>query len=307
MIRTPVALIIFNRPDTTERVFQAIRQAQPQKLLVIADGPRIDRPNEAEKCAASRAVIAKVDWECEVLTNYSPINLGCKLRVSSGIDWVFSEVEEAIILEDDCLPAPSFFPFCQALLERYRYDERIMQISGNNFLQDRFNIKLKESYYFSKYGGIWGWASWRRAWKFFDVKMENWNELKMSDLLPSIFDSAAEQNSWTDVFDKVVAGVVDTWDYQWLYARWCQNHLSIVPKSNLVSNIGFRKDATHTKCKTSVSNLEVEDIWHITHPNSMIRNREADCYLFDTHYRSQPQPVTSAWLNKLKQGLLNHI
>ena len=131
-MKTPVAFLIFNRPDTTAKVFEAIRQAKPPKLLVVADGPRSDNPSEAEKCQAAREIIEQVDWECEVLTNYSDVNLGCKTRVSSGLDWVFDNVEEAIILEDDCLPHPSFFPFCEKLLDNYRDDKRIMDIRRNN-------------------------------------------------------------------------------------------------------------------------------------------------------------------------------
>ena len=189
-MKTPVAFIIFNRPDTTKRVFEAIRQAKPPKLFVIADGSRSDRLGEAEKCAATRAIIDGVDWECEILTNYSDVNLGCKIRVSSGLDWVFSEVEEAIILEDDCLPHPSFFAFCEELLEKYRNDSRIMQICGSNVLKDQVNID--DSYYFSKYGPIWGWASWRRAWQEYDVDMKLWAEVKKRKLYYDFCNSKKE-------------------------------------------------------------------------------------------------------------------
>jgi hypothetical protein len=160
-VNTPIAFFIFNRPDTTARVFEAIRQAQPSKLLVVADGPRSTRPGEAEKCAATRAIIDQVDWECEVLTNYSDVNLGCRHRVSSGLDWVFEQVEEAIILEDDCLPHPTFFRFCEELLEWYRHDHRIVAISGDNFQNGHQSGEF--SYYFSRYVHIWGWATWRRG------------------------------------------------------------------------------------------------------------------------------------------------
>jgi hypothetical protein len=231
-LSTPVAFIIFNRPDTTARVFQAIRQARPQKLLVIADGPRIDRSDEAEKCAATRAIIDQVDWECKVLTNYSDINLGCKHRVSSGIDWVFSEVEEAIILEDDCLPTPSFFQFCQTILERYRHDDRISMIGGTNYQQE--HSRTSSSYYFSKYAHIWGWATWKRAWKNYDVDMKTWTECKRNNLVQSAFHDAYEQKYWSDEFDKVYAGEINTWDYQWLYTCFAQSRLSIVPNRNLI-------------------------------------------------------------------------
>lgn len=281
-LSTPVAFIIFNRPDTTERVFEAIRQAKPLKLLVVADGPRIDRSDEVEKCTATRAVIDRVDWECEVITNYSDINLGCKRRVSSGIDWVFSQVEEAIILEDDCLPAPSFFQFCQTMLERYRYDDRISMIGGSNYQQK--HSRTSDSYFFTKYAHIWGWATWRRAWKDYDVQMNTWPECKQRDLLQAAFHDRYEQKIWVDAFDKVHAGKIDTWDYQWLYTCFSQSRLSIEPDLNLVSNIGFGAEATHTFGDSPWANLPTQDIWEIQHPPIVTRNVEADLYTFNHHY-----------------------
>jgi GT2 family glycosyltransferase len=158
-LTTPVAFLIFNRPDTTARVFEAIRQAKPPKLLVVADGPRPDRPDDIEKCKAARAIVEGVDWDCEVLKNYSDINLGCGKRPATGITWVFEQVEEAIILEDDCMPNPTFFEFCQAMLAEYRDDKRIMMIGGTNFLGE-WKSKI-QSYHFSFYGGTWGWASYK--------------------------------------------------------------------------------------------------------------------------------------------------
>jgi hypothetical protein len=279
MLETPVAFIIFNRPDLTERVFQAIRQAQPRKLLVIADGPRLDRVGEAEKCTAARAVIDQVDWDCEVLKNYSDINLGCRQRVSSGLDWVFSEVEEAIILEDDCLPSPSFFYFCQTLLEHYRCDERVMHISGNNFQPISRTIY---SYYFSKYPHIWGWASWRRAWKHYDVEMKTWQAYKNEGLIHAICEDPYEQKYWLDIFDCVSRGEIDTWDYQWTYAFWSQGGLSVIPQHNLVSNLGFRNDATHTHGISSLANMRTYDMQNMQHPKFVVRHQEADQYTFDT-------------------------
>jgi hypothetical protein len=286
MLNTPVAFLIFNRPDLTSIVFEAIRQAKPKKLLVVADGPRF--PEEAEKCKQAREVIDRVDWACEVLTNFSDKNLGCGVRVSSGLDWVFSEVEEAIILEDDCLPGPSFFYFCQTLLEYYRHDERIMHISGNNlqFGQSRSDY----SYYFSKYGGIWGWASWRRAWKHFDRNMKTWPEFKAQKMIESVCEDPYEQDYWTNRFEYIFQGSPDIWDYHWLYARWCQSDLSIIPNSNLVSNIGFGSDATHTfNSESPLAKLPITDIWKIKHPPFMIRNRVDEIYTFDKFHRTESQ------------------
>jgi hypothetical protein len=277
-LSTPVAFIIFNRPEITKKVFAAIRQAKPEKLLVIADGPRF--PEEAEKCKKTREIVNQIDWKCEVLTNFSEINLGCKQRVSSGIDWVFSEVEEAIILEDDCLPAPSFFSFCQTLLEYYRDDKRIMVISGDNFVE----YKSDYSYRFSKYSHTWGWASWRRAWQYYDVEIKSWPKYKQENLLSSVCEHPAEQKYWTEIFDKIFAGTINAscWDYQWNYICWTQSGLSVLPNSNLISNIGFGSDATHTIDDNPYAKLPITDIWEIKHPLFVVRDREADEHTFNS-------------------------
>lgn len=279
-LSTPIAFFIFNRPDLTRIVFEEIRKAQPYKLLVVADGAR--SPEEAEKCEQTRAVIQQVDWECEILTNFSEVNLGCKRRVSSGLNWVFSEVEEAIILEDDCLPNPSFFNFCQTLLEKYRHDERIMMISGDNFQNGRNATQY--SYYYSKYAHIWGWATWKRSWQYYDVNLSTWKESKASGLIRSICGDPYEQKYWTDIFDRVFNGEIDTWDYQWLYTCWSQHGLSILPSVNLISNIGFRADATHVVAQSPLANLSTTEIKEINHPPIMVRNWDADEYTFHDHY-----------------------
>lgn len=277
-LSTPVAFLIFNRPKLTEIVFEAIRKAKPQKLLVVADGPRFQE--EIENCQKAREVITQVDWNCEVLTNFSENNLGCKKRVSSGLGWIFSEVEEAIILEDDCVPAPSFFNFCQTLLEYYRYDERIMAICGENYYQGEANY----SYRFSKYSHIWGWASWRRAWKYYDVDMKTWREYKDKNFIASTCEDSWEQKYWIDKFKKVFEGEIDTWDYQWMYNCFSQNGLSIIPRTNLISNIGYGIDATHTLSETHCANLPTSDIWSINHPPFIARDKNADDYTFDYRF-----------------------
>ena len=275
---TPVAFLIFNRPDVTKKVFESIRQAKPKKLLVVADGARF--PEEVEKCQQTRAIINDVDWDCEVLTNFSETNIGCRKRVSSGLYWVFSEVEEAIILEDDCLPTPSFFYFCQTLLERYRDDERIMHISGDNFQKGQ--SRSKYSYYFSKYTPIWGWATWRRAWQHYDVEIKTWSEYKKSGVFDSLFSDCHEQSYWTNIFDQSFNNFVDTWDHQWLYTCWSQNGLSIIPDCNMVSNLGFGIDATHTVSKDDPkAKLPVFDIWEIQHPPYITQNYQADLHTFN--------------------------
>lgn len=276
-MKTPVAFLIFNRSDTTQKVFEAIRQAKPPRLLVVADGPRPDRPYEVEKCAAARAVIDHVDWDCQVLTNFSDMNLGCRNRVSSGLDWVFDTVEEAIILEDDCLPHPTFFRFCEELLERYRNDERIMAISGDNFQFDR--KRTDYSYYFSRYNHCWGWASWRRAWQHNDVEMNHWPDVRDSSLLLNLLSDSRTIDCWHKIFQDVYNGHVNTWCYQWTFACWLQNGLSILPSTNLVANIGFSGEATHTVGKNIFANMPVKAMsFPLQHPQCKVRNHQADAF-----------------------------
>lgn len=274
-LKTPVLFLIFNRPETTSQVWGVIKQVQPVELFIASDGPRKDMEGDVEKCQRVRQIVNQIDWDCNVKTLFREENLGCKIAVSSAIDWFFKEVEEGIILEDDCLPHPSFFQFCHELLGRYRYDERIMVISGNNF-QLGHNL-TPYSYYFSRYNHSWGWATWRRAWKFFDPEMSLWPEIRGQGLLSSIFKKQGVIY-WTKIFDKVYRGTHDIWDYQWTFACWSQNGLSILPDVNLVTNIGFgSNEATHTKGKgKSLSIPSKEIVFPLRHPPFVMRNRMAD-------------------------------
>ncbi len=241
---TPIVFLIFNRPEQTARTFAAIRAARPPTLLVVADGPRPDRAGEQELCARTRAVIDGVDWPCQVLRNFADTNMGCGKRVSSGLDWAFGQVDEAGILEDDCLPDPSFFPYCAELLERYRTDERIMMISGDNFQNEA--SRTSDSYYFSRLPHCWGWATWRRAWRHYDFTMADWPQRREARWLKPIARNATLERYWARCFDDVMSGKIDTWDYQWMYCLLVRQGLSIVPDVNLVTNIGLSSTATHT-------------------------------------------------------------
>jgi len=300
---TPVGFIIFNRPDLTEQTFQAIAKAKPKTLLVAADGPRSNRPGEAEKCEQTRAVIQKVDWDCEVLTDFSEVNLGCGRRESSAFDWIFSQVEEAILLEDDTFPSPSFFSFCETMLERYRHDERIMHINGDNSANQG---RTQDSYYFSKYVHGWGWASWRRAWKHYDYQMKTWPDFRDEKLLQSLCEAQFEQKYWTEVFNQMYEDpqVIDTWYYQWLYACWSQNGLAITPNQNLISNIGFnRPDAAHTVGDSPRSKLAIEDLWEISHPPFVTRNWEADNHTLDKVFNGKKLRQMDTLPGRLRQRL----
>ena len=238
---TPILFVIFNRIDTTKKVFEEIKKAKPRELFIAADGPRND--NEKEKTDAVRKYILKnINWKCKVKTLFRDKNLGCKYAVSSAIDWFFNNVEQGIILEDDCLPAQSFFRFCQEMLEKYKDDERIMQISGTNVEE---NSKTKESYFFARVFNLWGWATWRRAWKNYDVEMKAWPKFRdegwMRQFSLGYFDSL--QNIYG--MNYLYKGKLDTWDYQWSLCCMINNGLVIIPKKNQITNIGFSGDSTH--------------------------------------------------------------
>ena len=301
-MKTPIAFIIFDRPSTTIQVFEAIRKARPPLLLVVADGPRQDVPVDVDHCEETRSIISRVDWACEVRTNYSDANLGCQKRVSTGLDWVFGQVEEAIILEDDCLPDPTFFPFCEELLQRYRYDERISQISGINFQFGR--TRTDYSYYFSRYNHIWGWASWRRAWKGYDVSMKLWPQIRDGKWLRDLLGERRLVAYWTRVFNRVHEERINTWDYQWLFHSWLSGRLSILPNVNLVSNIGFHVRPTHKSGADKYANMETRPMeFPLRHPPYLIRDAGADKYTDTHHLMLKPFPISV--LRGLKARLEN--
>ncbi len=242
-LETPVALIIFNRPEHTRSVFARIREARPKQLFIISDGAR----NESEKslCETTRNVTENIDWDCAVQRNYSDTNMGCDPRVSSGISWVFQHVDRAIILEDDCVPHPDFFPFSQELLEKYKDDERVMHISGNNYHKDRLP-SISQSYYFSRIPLIHGWATWRRAWKYFDQTLSVWPHISENHRLASLLKDPAVLAHWEYKFNHYYTGALTNWDGKWVFACLTNNGLCIVPRVNLVTNIGYGEGATHT-------------------------------------------------------------
>lgn len=285
-LQAPVAFFVFRRPDTTRRVFGAIAKARPARLLLIADGHRAGRAGEAEACKEVREIVTRVDWPCEVATNFADRNLGCGERVISGLDWVFSLVDEAIILEDDCLPDLSFFLFCQELLERYRGDCRIASITGSN-LGERY-IKTEYSYFFSQLGGIWGWATWKLQWQKFDRTLSDWPRLKRENMLSEVFDHPRAVSYWTRVFDGMHDGSgPDTWDYQWFYTRLKNSALNIIPRVNLISNIGFGAGATHTmEPQPHVMPPSTVIDFPLRHPSSFIPLRSFDRHVLDLNIES---------------------
>jgi hypothetical protein len=287
-LKTPVALIIFKRPQETERVFAEIRKVKPQKLLVVADGPRADRLGEDQECAQARAIIDRVDWDCEVLKNYADTNIGCRWRVCSGINWVFETVEEAIILEDDCLPHPTFFRFAEELLERYRDDRRIMSISGQNVQFGR--QRTDYSYYFSRYHHGWTWATWRRAWQHYDFDMKLWPEIRDGNFLEDVLGDSHAAKVWTNIFQLCYEKKLEAWDFQFTFASFIQNGMNILANVNLVSNIGHGTKATNTSDVNSpYNNMPVEAItFPMKHPPFAIRDTQADNFTQNTLFDYDP-------------------
>jgi hypothetical protein len=301
-LQTPVALFVFRRPDTTRRVFEAISKVRPAKLLLIADGARTDREGEAEACREVRDIVSQVTWPCEVSTNFAETNLGCQERMISGLNWVFSLVEEAIILEDDCLPDVSFFPFCQEMLEKYRGDSRVAAISGTNLVEKYLSIE--DSYFFSRIGGNWGWATWRSEWHRYDRHLEDWPKLKRDQILAEIFTQPKAIAYWTKVFDTIYANNrPSSWDYQWLYTHLKNNALTIVPRANLVANIGFGPGATHT---TAVDARLVPPVgkmdFPLHHPSSFVPLRSMDRRLQYLHFGTLFRRVSTK-IYRLKKRL----
>lgn len=301
-MQTPVLFLIFNRPDTTKRVFQAIRQAKPTNLYVAADGPRPGKQDDQKKCLEARNVIESVDWPCEVKTLYRNQNLGCRLAVSSAISWFFDEVEEGIVLEDDCLPHPDFFDFCTLMLATYRKDPRVMHISGDNF---QFGRKRGNgSYYFSGIAHIWGWATWRRAWKQYDVDMKDYPHLLKTPNRSTFFLNKESEKYWLFYFDRVYRKA-GTWDYQWTYAVMKNRGFCIMPNVNLISNIGFGNQATHAEKKTDrVANMPVEPLGTIIHPSELRIDAEADMF---TIREAFPTPKLHVRIGNKIKALLKKI
>lgn len=281
-VQKPVLFIVYNRPDLTAQVFEKIAQARPTRLFLAADGPKPLVPSDEVACAACREIVSRVDWPCQVEINFAEANLGLQRRVSSALDWVFTRVDDAIILEDDCLPSPSFFRFCDELLERYAPDERIMAVSGNNFQAG--TQRGRHDYYFSRYNHLWGWATWRRAWALFDYHLQHWPEVRDSGQLAAMLEDPREFSSWTEIFNRSHQGLVNSWGYRWTYSCWVNSGLSILPQVNLVSNIGFGEHATHTKDPSShLAGLPAGKLgFPLRHPPCVLRHVEADAYTFQT-------------------------
>lgn len=298
---SPVLLIVWNRPEETRRVLEAIRAAQPAQLFVAADGPRseVDAKGTAE---VRRLVQELVDWPCDLRTTYSTANLGCRDGVIHAIDWFFSHVEEGIILEDDCLASAEFFAFCDAMLKRYRSERRVMHVAGDNTA--RIRIEQDWSYCFVRYPHIWGWATWRRAWSLYDRDLSQWHAFRDTGQLSHLFPFADELATWVPIFDRLrEEGQPDTWDWQWAATCMMLDALCVQPTVNLVSNIGFNDLATHTKKHSERSNSLTERIFPLTHPPVAYRHHDAERQLYlRTQDRMRARPKEALWTRVVRHA-----
>lgn len=290
---TPVLFAVFNRPDQTRRVFEAIRAAQPKRLFVTADGPRPHVPGDAARCEETRHIATAVDWDCQVVTRFNAANLGVKQALSSGIGWFFDQVEEGIILEDDCLPNASFFSFCAELLQRYRHDERIMQISGSNFLPTG-TISPADSYYCTAINDIWGWATWRRAWQHFDLSMPGYAGFKAAGGIQSYFGDRAIADWMQSYFDEAELyrdhERIGIWSSPWSYAMCRHGGYTLAPSHNLVANIGIEGDATNSGASFRLyDQYPVRAMGPLQHPPTLEVNHAADRLRFELIRKTDPR------------------
>lgn len=294
MLNTPILFLIFNRPDSTEKVFEEIKKIKPRQLFIAADGPRINIPDESSLCEACRAIVSKMDWDCEVKRLFREQNLGCGTAVSEAITWFFEHVEQGIILEDDCLPDPSFFSFCETLLEKYKNDHRISTIGACNY---QLENNTTNSYYFSIYSHIWGWATWRRTWNLYRYRITDYKK----EFINQSFKTKAEREYWHGIFHKPEnIARLNTWDYQLQYLNFRQNMLSIIPSVNLVKNIGFY-DGTHLTENIPAYHFKIRfgSIDNIVAPSGVERDYEADLSFYKNMLSLSKPPVS----NKIKQSL----
>jgi len=297
----PILLLTWRRPDTTKQVVDALRSVSPTNLYVASDGPR--NKQEAIKVKETRDLIdQKIDWPCHVSTLYSAANQGCEQGVSKAISWFFTHVEEGIILEDDCVPHQDFFSYCKQLLDFYRDDLRIWCISGNNF-QDGV-CRGQATYYFSRFNHCWGWATWRDRWNHYDDQNKLWSELRNSpSCQKSIFPNPVERDYWLEIWNSVFGcNSPDSWAYRWALVCMSNRALTCLPNSNLVFNIGFGEDSTHTHSHMNQGRLP-ESFSVTSHPILVCNDDEADNYSFDHHYGGLAYQKSKSFLYPLQVRL----
>ena len=297
-VESPVLFLVFNRPNESRSVFEAIRKVKPKKFYIAGDGPRKGHLNDIENCAKTREIVNEIDWPCQVVLLMRNENLGCGLAVSQALNWFFDNEPEGIVLEDDCLPNDDFFRFCDSMLQKYRHDGRIGHISGTN-MHD--NIKRgNATYFFSRLTGIWGWASWARVWKDYDYHLSKLDSAIGANFLDDLIPNRRIQKSLLRDFINTKAGNNDTWDYQYLFMHLISHRMSVFPNSNLISNIGFNSNGTHTLSDSEYSAVKTKPLDDdITHPDIYLPSKSADIYTLEKAIPARPY----AYFRKLKRIL----
>lgn len=282
--QSAVLFVVFNRPEQTQQVFERIRHTKPARLYISADGPRERNSSDERLCKATRAIVNQVDWPCKVQTLFNDKNKGCRLAVSAAISWFFAQESEGIILEDDCLPANSFFMFCDTLLEKYRNDTRIRHITGCNL---QFGKKWGSgSYYFSNRTHVWGWAGWRRVWDEYDINLKPYDLATVKQNMLNIYPDDLVANCWTNIFKDVQAGKINSWAYPLDFVNFFNNGLVIIPNQNLISNIGFKSNGTNTFDEASIyANIPLTEIEEIFHPEYFIPEKDADLAIIKRDFK----------------------
>lgn len=300
---TPVLLIAWQRPCALRQVVNALRRVRPTSIFVACDGPRVDKPADVSRVAETQKLInTEIDWKCRIEKRYSETNQGCRLGVSSAISWFFEHVDEGIILEDDCVPHHDFFRFCGALLNRYRNNKQLWCITGDNFQDGR--RRGHESYYFSRYNHVWGWATWRDRWLSYDQYLRFWPSWRDSSHFADMFLDQQERDYWRRIFDDTYAGKIDTWDYQWTACTWKSGGLTATPQVNLVTNIGHGSGGTHITESVSSLCIASQVLGEITHPEVVEQHSEADSYVFRNIFQPtavQPPPC------KKRRGVISRL
>ena len=274
-MNSPVLFLIFKREDVTRRVFERICEAKPPRLYIAADGPRPNHPDEMAKCEATRKVVDRVDWPCEIHRLYHNTNLGCGRGVSEAITWFFEHEEQGIIIEDDILPHIDFFRYCDEMLERYKDNERVQLISGYNYFFEDFPSDV--SYYMSSYMHIWGWASWRRVWQTYQFDLNKYPKSRMQKMIRKrLCAKSARYFLW--IYSKMQQMEIDTWDYQLSFNQYYYDRYSICPFINMVENIGMgSKDATHTTNEDlRISGHKAQSPYPIKHPQVFYTSSVSD-------------------------------
>lgn len=301
---TPVLLITFNRPETTRIVFDAIRRATPKKLYIAADAPRIGNIEDENKCATVKEIVKQVDWDCKVYYRFAELNQGCGPGPFNAISWAFENEDRLIILEDDCVPAKPFFKYCDELLERYKFDTRIWMISGNQYNEEK--VTTPHSYFFSRYGHSWGWATWKRCWDSMDLLITKYPLIIDQDLYKSAFRTNKEVNFFQKKIESIYKDDVlksHIWDFQFGFAITSNNGLCIVPKKNLVTNIGYWGE--HSQKKNRYHLRQVDDNYEIiSHPDFILIDVNYDSYHFKHHWYKRGT-IFSRIINKINR-ILNH-